>query len=962
MLNLIDLLQRHRLRRRAAGGSGFTIVEMIVVVLVLAIITVPLVNAWKASLKVTEDTTEMLYANSNRDLSAAKWVADVSSVDAAGVSYTTARACKQSGTTGTLLVTFNSTRIENAVTVVRRASYWLTGTGRDRQVTRFECNGPLSSLSLTTGRETAVAARLGVDGRPDGELVFGAHDGPGSAVCNEFTCGLNINGSTYFELRAYRRVFGAGVPLEAGLLYGSAFTRQGGSDDRYRYVHFAPDGSKVETEQLFGNKISLAPGLGEDVAARFKVKQRTTGLWLTSSISGCPTAANLSWTTTESWVDGCYDRTTETWSVPFGVGTETSSSLAVGTVSAGGEYAIYTQLTENAVPKQYGGVSGFPMWFDWRPSEAVFVSGSGNDTTGTGLGTDSLGDGTVPSPVATIGKGLAIAKLKSKAMVLINANVASGVASPYVGQIQISTTNTANNTTLQGGLGSTWLRAGPDVTASASVPSANRHSFIRGTRLDALGNASTAVPPVGISIDGVSGLRIRQLDISSQQGVLSQPTNDIGYSTYGIMVKNLSNTADQLTLQNSEVAARAPFDVPPTAPAPTEGSGWKVACAGTQGATHDTNTNTQRQQATGLPSGAVAEADCSTNPGGFGGGGGSDGGSNGLAGTAGSGGAAPGGGGTGTNNLDWWDCDARDGGPGQGGAGGAGGTAAGSVSDPGYQPGELPTFSASGWLHGRGRTGNPGSAGAGGGGSGGGGGNGCITARNKGRQGASGGNGGNGGTGGQGGRGGGSAIAIYLYNAGKVKLINTGVYAASGGRGQPGAQGGRGASGGAGGGGNASTETGGESAGAGGGGAGGGGAGGNGGPGGYSVDVLVAGTSPAVTGGSLLTEFPAAVGYNYFVANAGGAGGAGGPVLPGLNGGKLGGGAGGPGGAPASATWSWNLFVWNITLAVYNAGGGYPGAPPTSDAEVGRTGQVGKSCRILTVTAQQSEGTCANPS
>ena len=160
---------RHRRRRRSQkpgrSASGFSLIEVTAVVFVLAIITVPLASAWKMSLTVTAETGEILYANSNRDISSARWVADVASVDAAGVSYTEARACRRSSTSGTLLVTFNTSQVDaNGNTQVRRTSYWLTGTGRDRSITRYECKGALGSLSLTNGRETDVAARIGRQG------------------------------------------------------------------------------------------------------------------------------------------------------------------------------------------------------------------------------------------------------------------------------------------------------------------------------------------------------------------------------------------------------------------------------------------------------------------------------------------------------------------------------------------------------------------------------------------------------------------------------------------------------------------------------------------------------------------------------------------------------------------------------------------------------------------------------
>ena len=960
-------------RRRSALGprsssAGFTLIELIVVVAVLAVLLVPIASAWRVAYQVIDQTGETLNANYNRDLASSRWTADVSSADAAGVSYTTARACKSTDASATLFVTYNSTTVNSsAVTSVRRVSYWISGLGRDMRFIRDECQGVIGNISLTGGRETVVADKVGDVGSTPAYTVFGP-DGAGTKPCNKWQCVVIMNGRSYIELQAQRRLYGAGIPLEVGRLYSSPYTRSGG-DARYRYTHWV-GAAQGSPEALFNQKLSLAPGLPPktttggvtDFNVQFWVRQATTGKTL---------AADGTFGSTAGWVDGHYDAPTETWYLDLKVGTESSSALSLGSIDAGGEYRVWTKLTQQGEDTIYGGTpgstaagEGFPLWFDWIPGQAVFVSTTGSDaryTSGPLIGkliNGSVNATGVPVPVRSIAAGFEKAKD-------LNATAPPEVLvqnGSYDGQISLNSTNAADYTTLQGGLMSQWLRSGPDYTAF-------RHSFTYGER-----GGDSKKPLTALVVAGIKGLHIRQMDIASNPRTTSascptcpasasdpDPAYPVAFSTYGIRLlggPGVTATDLQLDIQNSDVAAQAPYSVSGT-PANPDSTPWTVACSGKQGNADNRNMNAQRGPTTASgPQPAVPEGNCSplNRTGGSGGGGGSsgccagNGGSNGIPGDAGqSPGLNPGGTGGAAGSK------GATSGVGLGGGGGKGGIG-------GFTPAVPVTPSAAtadGWAPAKGATGAAGTAGAGGGGGGGGGGNSWVGGPS-GSQGGAGGNGGIGGVGGPGGSPGGSAIALYLYNAGKVTLTNTGLGATAGAVGQAGARGGRGGTGGAGGGGIATDlfHTGGAGAGGGGGGGGGGGDGGDGGAAGRSVSIFQVGTSPTP-----LFYNPAAttaVVYSTYLTPTYTArtGGAGGLPAPALSTEPAGAGLGGAGGAAdRDVTLSINIFNNQYDLFPFVSQAGNPGGAGSA-AHAGANGANGVGCKIWFVPTAGGEGSC----
>lgn len=975
----ISHLRRARNGCPACGSlgpeGGITLIEVVTTIAILAIIIVPLTGATILGLKVADTTGANLQASVNRDLSSARWTEDVAAVDATGASRSAPTACRGSGggTAEDLLVTLTSSDLDDATgaTYVRRVSWWVAGVAPEIQIIRRVCSGLLDSLSLTNAAETVVAEDLGERGKSRSEVVSPA-DGPGSNPCTEFQCGLTIGNTEYpFNLRAQRRTFGAGVPLEIGRLYSSGYTRAVGEPQRarFRQAHVDINGVSGSVELPFANQLSLAPGLpgpSGGMNVEFKVRQVSTGKWLTRNGSNPP----FTWTFdgSEGWVQGGYEPSTETWSVPLTTGSESTTTFAPGTVNAGGEYRVFTRLTEGTgPPKVYGGTNpisaGFPMWFDWRPETVVFVSPTGSDSN-SGLPNPTTG---IPEPVRTIVRGSTIARAEHRPEVLIQSG-------DYVGQVGLQPANTssagaappstAGYTTLQGGLTPTgsgtapggWLRMGPKASGAPLALASAWQSAIAGSSLN-----NTTDAPTGIKIQGVQGLTIRQLRVRS--GSIVGDINlvqDEAWSTYGVRASG-GATFD---MYDSDVVAEAPLNVPSSAIPATSGGPWVIACTGTRGAERSAVANDSRVPSTGpgLPAGSTAEPDCrpSNRTSGTGGGGGcctgisfsSDGGDAGGSGQSISGGGASGAGGPGGPGS--WCGDARNGQKGRGGGGGRGGLAAPSATFS-----TVPTAYAYGWVGGRSAAGQAGTPGGAGGGSGGGGENNCFFSSQGGRQGASGGNGGAAGVGGGGGLAGGSAIGVFLHGTGPVNLSATGVIAASGADGQRGGEGARGGNGGQGGQARSSAALGGESEGGGGGGAGGGGAGGNGGNGGHSIAIMY-GTGAV----------PPTVDPVYLTVSNGGQGGAGGKAVRGLcsntgqpppgtntlctdgsSPGPAGSGGGGAGGLPSNVTFFFDLFN-------FSAGPGDAGGAATRAAADGRAGLTGQRCRVWDFGVNSVGGGC----
>ncbi|WP_421117908.1 prepilin-type N-terminal cleavage/methylation domain-containing protein [Aquihabitans daechungensis] len=274
-----------------AGERGFTLIEVIVAIAILGVIIVPLSTTLVTSFKVTGNVKKNLSASIARDTLASQFSNDVAAVDAAGVSNVESLSCKPSTaplpTPKFFLVSFSSSKLTSTgTTVVKRVSYFQTGTGYKATIVRTECP---NATSLTTGKSAVVADSIGTDGQT-GQQVFGWFDPPpggGAAdrpACDEFKCGLDL---PYAQPRtigvtAQRRVFGAGVPQEAGRIISSSKSTNSSTGIAYKQY----DTSNVMMAQeleLANQELTLPPGLdpSPSLTVSYAIKQVETGKWLT---------------------------------------------------------------------------------------------------------------------------------------------------------------------------------------------------------------------------------------------------------------------------------------------------------------------------------------------------------------------------------------------------------------------------------------------------------------------------------------------------------------------------------------------------------------------------------------------------------------------------------------------------------------------------------------------------------
>lgn len=831
---------RHRRYGLAPRGSaserGFTIAELVVAITVLGIIMVPLSNTLLSTMQVNGQVTENVNASANRDLLSSMWTNDVGSVDAAGVSTNSSYACDTSPSRGgTLLVTFNSSELlANGTLSMRRSSYWATGSGKSTDLERRTCTGitPTTTTAATAGSYTVVADNIGETGQSLSDTIQAYGTGayvPGK-WCIETRCGMVLPFTYGSETIVYaqRRVFGAGVPMQAGRLYSSS--KSSNATTGVAYDLYNVSGAKVGTEQVLADQeLSLAPGLDPGMGVKFAVQQVTTGKWLqqvTGTDNGSATGrgfADLASGAPRPYVKGNFEA--GQWKL------EGFSMGASGVVNAGGEYKIYTTLEETpGQAKTYGGVDGFPLYVDWRPTETVFVK----KAPATTVCDTSVGDGLTPAtPACSLSIGLDVAQASGRPTVLV-----SSISGTYE-LISLSGSTVAPNRSVYGGLNANWIRLAPSVSNGRSrvIPTIG------------------AAPGVAMVVDARVGLRLRQFDLDSGAAPAS---STVGTSTYGIRIVNGAS----VTIEQSTVLAQAARSgASASSSAPAAGA---TGCTGGGGG-NGSFTGRGGSGGSGCGSGRRGSG---------GGGGGNDGcGSGGSGSSGGTGLSAGGSGGSGANCFlacidSFWGNQAGRGGnttsstSGTGGSAGAGAPAA---------PGSIGQT----WSVQNGTSGGAGVDGAGGGGGGGGGGA-CASAGG----GGGGGGGGAAGTAGTGfGYGGGGSFGVYAHGS-TVTVQNSTITASAGGaggNGQPGGNGGPGGTGGQGGS-KECCEAGG-GGGGGGGSGGGGGGGGGGGAGGPSFSVFVAGSgSLTQVGTNTLVAATAASGGTGGAAGSGGGLGFGGGV------------------------------------------------------------------------------------
>ncbi len=891
----------------ATDEGGFTLVEVVIAIVLLGILLLPLAFGFRVSVTTSITATEVLDSAVARQQLASVWADDVANVDATGYNTSTSGVCRVSASNpgGTPILNLNSTEATPTGPVTTRVTYFRRSSGSTTELVRVRCTGitPATySSARNGGRRETLARSVGRRGLTAAQVFSGAVPRPASTVrvpCDETRCALRVHGRFTFTVSAQRRVFGAGVPVEAGKVHSS-------TSNVYPLMNAM--GQPTGQELAWGGRLTLAPGLESSASLRVEVaiqqavadappNGRSTGRFYNAASTAVdrfditpPSSPTAVFPPNATWTQMTYNdpAAPNVWSF----------ALPTSLLTRGGEYRIWTRLRplplSATTTKQYGGVTGFPLWIDWKPSDVIWVSSASTVAAPTGL---------LPgSAFKTLDAGVLASLSQARPQVLVVDNLAD--------YAPLTLANVSNRVITGGINPTTYLRVAPQVpTGTLAAPTGTD----RYTGLSTLRGAAAATQDnTGLVVNAGTNLTLRHMYIEG--GV---PTG-AHKSSYGVRVLGGATTFLERTFVRARDGAAGANG--------TDGANGANACWGRNGS-DSTSTNNAWDQAPAVngPAEGCSPAQ-TTRYGGYGGAGGGQGlsGGNGQNGQVGGGGSATGG-------------TAGGGGAGAGCfSGGQNATSGGGVPGAAVTAGvgTNPSTVAATWAGGDGKDGLDGAPGLGGGGGGGGGGN-CY---GNGGSGGAGGQGGAGGGKGTGGKAGGASFGLYVFGAGKA-TVRTGsrVEATNGGAGGVGGRGGLGGAGGRGGTGYAkSWDGGGESAGGGGGGGGAGGSSGAGGEGGWSVGAF------ADQAGGVVVDTGATVrrGTN-------GTGGAAGVVQnhPGLPGNSQypgapastgNGGPGGPGGPPSTSSLS--IFGWTFYSTKGQAGANGSVGPAAGASTAGSPG------------------------
>ena len=210
-------------RRWRRDDGGFSLMEMIVAIAVLAVIITPLTVALVMMLQRTQAVDDQLSRSGDAQKIGAAWTSDVQNVEVNGIN--TAGECPSSSPTGGAevhLVTFSWGRAASAGAASMSASWVATGLGERMQLVRRTCaNGaPLD--------EELLADRIGIAGASASQVVHGPDTGvpldfcpavdkdtgPGERWVSE-ACTIAVEGSFSYEITVSRRVPEAGASAVA---------------------------------------------------------------------------------------------------------------------------------------------------------------------------------------------------------------------------------------------------------------------------------------------------------------------------------------------------------------------------------------------------------------------------------------------------------------------------------------------------------------------------------------------------------------------------------------------------------------------------------------------------------------------------------------------------------------------------------------------------------------------------
>ncbi|MCU1497425.1 MAG: fibronectin type protein [Acidimicrobiales bacterium] len=190
---------------RRDGQEGFTLVELVVALTVLAIILVPLTAAFIASIQQTQAVDDRLAQSADAQRIAEAWTGDVRSVSATG--FDTAGTCPDpvGDEGGELLTSFEWDTDPSAGGIVKKASWIIEGTGPNAQLVRRYCEGGAAV------REDLLADSFGVTGLQPLEAIHSLNGPFDRRVCNRDTCTIVVDGAFKYQLTVARGVPGNDV-------------------------------------------------------------------------------------------------------------------------------------------------------------------------------------------------------------------------------------------------------------------------------------------------------------------------------------------------------------------------------------------------------------------------------------------------------------------------------------------------------------------------------------------------------------------------------------------------------------------------------------------------------------------------------------------------------------------------------------------------------------------------------
>lgn len=182
--------------RVSAHERGFTLLELIVSLSVLAIILTPLTMSFYSSVRTTSQAERDLAQSNDAQQLISFFNRDAQTVDRDGVNAFP--GCGDA-TSGTHLVSF---AWDLEAEVSRQATYVITGFGLDSKLVRRTCTDAQPDVV----QEHVVMKAFGADGRDALELIHGPDPADPTNVCGPTSCTVVVDGDYQFSHTAARRV------------------------------------------------------------------------------------------------------------------------------------------------------------------------------------------------------------------------------------------------------------------------------------------------------------------------------------------------------------------------------------------------------------------------------------------------------------------------------------------------------------------------------------------------------------------------------------------------------------------------------------------------------------------------------------------------------------------------------------------------------------------------------------